>query len=459
MKDEVRDQRGVSGWAWPASLLAHGVIAALVIFGLPSLHGEPEPEQAVTVELVPPPPEEQAAPAPPAEEAKPQAAKQAEAKPSPAVEDAPPDDSQDAKAEPAPPADKAKPDEEKAESGKPEAEKKAEEAAKKAEAAAEKAEQAKAEEAAKKAEEQAKAEAAQKAEEQAKAEAAAAEELAKAEAQAKDEAAAAEELAKAEEQAKAEAAAEQAKAEAQAKAEEAQKQEQAKAEEAQAEEQAKAEAAKAEELAKAGSAAGDEASSLSMLQPVLRYGETDAGPRQAPNGNGAEAGAAPPKAETDTPAGQPALPLAGPGGVAPGDAVAGAVTPPAHLATTPDSQTPPKDVTKLFSMTDNGAAVATTAMGDVPRGVRAGRLCVTALRDQLRNGLPPYFPDILPAYRLESGTVLDIPKAAFRVGGQWFDLSYRCAVDEAATRVVGFSYRVGAPLPPSEWRRRGLPAR
>ena len=98
-------------------------------------------------------------------------------------------------------------------------------------------------------------------------------------------------------------------------------------------------------------------------------------------------------------------------------------------------------------------------MGDVPRGVRGGRLCVTALRDELRNGLPPYFPDLLPSFRLGEGRVIDVPKAAFRVAGQWFDISYRCEVDENATRVVGFSYRVGAAVPPSQWNQRGLPAR
>ena len=118
----------------------------------------------------------------------------------------------------------------------------------------------------------------------------------------------------------------------------------------------------------------------------------------------------------------------------------------------------PKDVTKLLSPEASDDAVATTAMGDVPRGVRGGRLCVTALRDELRRGLPPYYPDILPAYKLGQGNVLDVPKAAFRTGGQWFDLSYRCEVDAEATRVVGFSYRVGQPLPRSEWKRRGLPA-
>ena len=85
----------------------------------------------------------------------------------------------------------------------------------------------------------------------------------------------------------------------------------------------------------------------------------------------------------------------------------------------------------------------------LPRGVRGGRLCVTELRDQLRNSLPPYFPDLLPSYRLEEGTaIVDVPVAAFRVGGEWYDLSYRCQVDPNATKVVGFDFRVGNRLSP-----------
>ena len=113
----------------------------------------------------------------------------------------------------------------------------------------------------------------------------------------------------------------------------------------------------------------------------------------------------------------------------------------------------------MFSQSATGDVLAMTAMGNLPRGVRAGRLCVTELREQLQNGLPPYYPDLLPSSRLEEGTVIDVPEAAFRMNGEWYDLGYRCEVDTDATKVVGFALRVGDLLPPSEWRRRGLPLR
>ena len=112
----------------------------------------------------------------------------------------------------------------------------------------------------------------------------------------------------------------------------------------------------------------------------------------------------------------------------------------------------------LFSRSATDDLVATTAMGNMPRGVRASELCLTELREQLLNASPPYFPELLPSARLKKGTVLDVRGAAFRTNAQWYDLSYRCEVNENATKVVSFAYGVGAPIPPGEWKRRGLPA-
>ena len=199
-----------------------------------------------------------------------------------------------------------------------------------------------------------------------------------------------------------------------------------------------------------------------VLRPVFQFGEKDAGPREALGGNSPEDGAASPMSRPDPDkqdlAEQSALPAAELKSQAP---PLGAPETSAPKPTQPakvQKASKPGETKTLFSQTATGESIAVTAMGDVPRGVRAGRLCVTELRDQLRNALPPYFPDLLPSYRLEEGTVIDVPRAAFRVGGEWYDLSYRCAVDTDATKVVSFAFRVGDVLSPIEWRRRGLPS-
>jgi hypothetical protein len=211
---------------------------------------------------------------------------------------------------------------------------------------------------------------------------------------------------------------------------------------------------------------GDEAAKTAaepVLQPVVQFGEKDAGPRQSPDGNSAKEGSASPNAEREPDKKEPAEPQALTAGKPSGEAAPppgapGAPLPKPTQAAKKQEAAKPEEAKRLFSQKATGDVIATTAMGDVPRDVRAGRLCVTELREQLQNGLPPYYPDLLPSYRLEEGTVIDVPTAAFRVAGAWYDLSYRCEVDANATKVVAFAFRVGGLLPRSEWRRRKLPA-
>lgn len=199
---------------------------------------------------------------------------------------------------------------------------------------------------------------------------------------------------------------------------------------------------------------------MPVLKPVVRFGDKDAGPRESRDGDGAEEGATrgqqpaePDKGEVAQP---PALATDGQKEQAPLTPEPKAPTPKPQDALRREAQKP-ESAKKLLSQKATGDAIATTAMGDLPRGVRAGRLCVTELREQLNSALPPYFPDLLPSYRLGEGNVIDAQRAAFRMNGEWYDLSYRCEVDANATRVVAFDFRVGDPLPASEWRSRGLP--
>lgn len=181
----------------------------------------------------------------------------------------------------------------------------------------------------------------------------------------------------------------------------------------------------------------EEAKPLPSLRPVFEFGEQDAGPKKAADGSAA--------AEAEAPADTPERAL---------EALdASAIPLPA-----PRPEKPPAEEKKLFSQSETGAQAATTAMAGLPRGQRAGELCANALRERLRRDSPLYWPDILPTYRLDKGTLMAVSDAAFRAGGQWFDLGFRCEIDEAATRVVSFDYEVGAPIPRSQWKARGFPA-
>jgi hypothetical protein len=114
-------------------------------------------------------------------------------------------------------------------------------------------------------------------------------------------------------------------------------------------------------------------------------------------------------------------------------------------------------VRRLDSQGATGSAQATTATGATPRDQRVARLCASELQQQLLDA--SYFPDLVPLVTLKTGNVLDVPQTAFRTGGAWHALRFRCEVDSGATKVTSFTLGVGAPIPRSDWARLGLPVR
>jgi len=101
MKDEAGERRRSLLWGIPASLILHVLIAALLIYGLPTPPQQPQEEQPMNVALVPPPEQPKPKPAPPKKEPQaekppePQAEKPPEPKPvKPPEEPRKPDDSE-----------------------------------------------------------------------------------------------------------------------------------------------------------------------------------------------------------------------------------------------------------------------------------------------------------------------------------------------------------------------------
>lgn len=240
--------------------------------------------------------------------------------------------------------------------------------------------------------------------------------------------------------------------------------------------------------------------SLPVLRPVFEFGEKDGGPKKSETGNASKETTNPPaesKADakvvepvkqakeaptmTEAPPANPVpediqLPevdIAAANGLRNGP-VAG-TSPNAtktEIVTAPPAASPKSDPSKapipgkpvelteaktLFSQSETDDPIATTAMGSIPRGVRAGQLCATELGQQLRHSSQSYRLEIVPAYELASGRVLEIKRGSFRANAQWYDFRFRCEVNENATKIVSFAYEVGVPVPRSEWRKRGFP--
>ncbi|WP_439529382.1 DUF930 domain-containing protein [Pannonibacter sp.] len=113
---------------------------------------------------------------------------------------------------------------------------------------------------------------------------------------------------------------------------------------------------------------------------------------------------------------------------------------------------------RLFSNTLSGDARAKTAMRGMPREMRADVLCMTELRAQLTDASPAYRPEVLPTFRLKTGNVLATDRAGFRAGGYWYNVAFRCELDEDITKVKSFAFEVRGAVPRGEWAARGFPS-
>ncbi|WP_037546889.1 DUF930 domain-containing protein [Stappia stellulata] len=112
---------------------------------------------------------------------------------------------------------------------------------------------------------------------------------------------------------------------------------------------------------------------------------------------------------------------------------------------------------ELFSDRILGDSRTRTAMAGMSGPQRLNLLCLTELRAQIRDLYPDRPAEILPSFRPQPGTVLAPVRAAYRSRGVWYDLDFRCETDPAVTRVETFSFRVGPPVPRSQWQSRGFP--
>jgi hypothetical protein len=201
------------------------------------------------------------------------------------------------------------------------------------------------------------------------------------------------------------------------------------------------------------------------VRRVVRFGEKDAGPRQSADGDSGEEGLAsttPPDApDKQDPTTTPALTAAEAKNQIAPPSEPRIAAPKIRVPKAADAAKVPKapklmEAKRLFSRSATGDPIATTAMDGMPRGARAGELCVAELKLQLINASPPYLSEQLPLFKLKAGTIIENADTAFHGNGQWRHLGYRCEVDNDATRVLSFAFRVGGPIPRSEWARYGI---
>lgn len=90
------------------------------------------------------------------------------------------------------------------------------------------------------------------------------------------------------------------------------------------------------------------------------------------------------------------------------------------------------------------------------------QLCNIEALEQLRSSGAASDPDVLVGYAFAGFAVdqdeLRVEGGAFRSGGQWFHIRYRCTVMADMSGVRAFEYAVGDAVPPEQWEEHFLNA-
>lgn len=105
---------------------------------------------------------------------------------------------------------------------------------------------------------------------------------------------------------------------------------------------------------------------------------------------------------------------------------------------------------------------AREALPHLAEDERVEQLCGLEAMSQIHAWKAEFEPDRLVAYAMAgtklSGRELLAEGAAFRSKQHWYALRFRCGFTPDRKQVVAFEFRVGDPVPRSQWEMRGLPA-
>lgn len=94
---------------------------------------------------------------------------------------------------------------------------------------------------------------------------------------------------------------------------------------------------------------------------------------------------------------------------------------------------------------------------------RVEQLCGLEAMSQIHAWKSDFEPDRVTAYARGgtklSGRILIAESAAFRSKRRWYDLRFRCEFSPDQAAILAFEFRVGEPVPRSQWAKLGLPER
>jgi hypothetical protein len=90
------------------------------------------------------------------------------------------------------------------------------------------------------------------------------------------------------------------------------------------------------------------------------------------------------------------------------------------------------------------------------------QLCNIEALEQIRLAASQYDPDTLVSYAMSdtvaTGLMLSATGGAFRSRRQWYGVSFECVAAPGLDGVTSFSFKLGDPIPRSEWEAHNLNA-
>jgi hypothetical protein len=109
-----------------------------------------------------------------------------------------------------------------------------------------------------------------------------------------------------------------------------------------------------------------------------------------------------------------------------------------------------------------GMARIRKTMETIAPSERLVQLCNIEGIEQLKRGAPDYSPDTIVSYAMSdplvAGLTLSAPGAAFRSRRRWFGMEFTCTVAADLTSVTAFEFKLGKPIPESDWDAHDLNA-
>jgi hypothetical protein len=121
-----------------------------------------------------------------------------------------------------------------------------------------------------------------------------------------------------------------------------------------------------------------------------------------------------------------------------------------------------KQLRSALVLQDPRSAQARAALETVTGLDRREQLCALEAMEQVGVHSQGLRPDRLVPYALKTtvqrGLELYAPAGALRSQGNWYELAYRCLLNEAGDRVMDFQFVLGPPVPETLWDDHGLAA-